>query len=284
MTTTIHPDKNLPLKGIVIGVDIDAVCADHNEEFRKYVAADLGVTPEDLGDVEDWHYNSWGLDREDFLRIHPDAVRRGLFRDMKPMPNVANTLRELNDAGAHIRIITHRLYVKGNHEPAVVQTGQWLEKNNIPYNDLCMIEDKYAVDADIYIDDSPTNINNLRSMTGKPVVIFDQVYNRDLPGPRISNWSEMFGTVMRETGRESLEKQQAFDFTRATDADDHQEVDGEADDLNGLHAKFVLGAKSKSARHEFGSSFCNARNLDGSTCRRLVGHGKSCPMHQKIKS
>lgn len=256
---TIEKDQ---LEGIIIGIDIDAVCADHNEEFKKYVAEYLNIDASELGDVQDWDYASWGLDRETFLHIHPDAVRRGMFRDMKPMPRVAETIKSLTKAGAKIRIITHRLYINDNHQEAVKQTAEWLDLNNIPYHDLCMIEQKSHVNADIYIDDSPFNVNVLREQTGKPVIVFDQLYNRDIPGPRASSWSEIPEIIVNETGRVHHGRQQQFDFD-------------EEDPLEKLSSKngssFLDGKKA---------SFCDAITITGAPCRRQVVGGGRCHDHR----
>lgn len=255
--------KKNQLDGVIIGIDVDAVCADHNEEFKKYVAEDLGVNPKELGDVKDWDYASWGIDREDFLRIHPDAVRRGMFRDLKPMPGVTDSIKALVKAGAKIRIITHRLYVDDNHQEAVTQTAQWLDINDIPYHDLCMIEQKSHVNADIYIDDSPTNVKVLREQTGKPVIVFDQLYNRDVQGLRVKQWSEIPAIVVRETGRTHHGKQQQFEF------------DSESDPFAEAPSRRVKETSRTKSR------LCGAPTLAKSFCRRPLGADGTCPNHGK---
>ena len=51
-------------------------------------------------------------------------------------------------------------------------------------------ERKPEVEADAYIDDGPHNVLALREL-GNEVIVFDQPYNRDLPGPRAHDWAEV---------------------------------------------------------------------------------------------
>lgn len=174
----------------VLGVDLDGVCGDHTEAFRQVVAIELGVDPSTLGPQVAWDYHAWGVDDEEFLRLHHKAVLEyRMFRTMPPMEGVAEALWSLSDAGVWIRLITHRLYANWGHQVAVSDTVAWLDEHGIPYRDLCLLGDKPQVEADAYIEDAPHNVEALRS-TGNPVIIFDHPYNRHLDGLRARNWTE----------------------------------------------------------------------------------------------
>ena len=69
---------------------------------------------------------------------------------------------------------------------------KWLDKQGIPYWDLCFMRDKHSVDVDIYLEDAPDNIEFLRA-ADKSGIVFDNSTNRsvpDDPGGRAQNWSE----------------------------------------------------------------------------------------------
>jgi len=194
----IHDDM------FVLGVDLDGVCGDHTAAFREVVALELGVDPATLGPQVAWDYHAWGVDDDEFLRLHRKAVlEHRMFRTMPPMPGVAEALWNLSDAGVWIRLITHRLYTNWGHQVAVSDTVAWLDANNIPYRDLCLLGQKPQVEADAYIDDAPHNIEDLRA-TGNPVVIFDHPYNAHLDGLRARTWVEVQQLVeglIAESGR-----------------------------------------------------------------------------------
>ncbi|WP_052667364.1 5' nucleotidase, NT5C type [Nitriliruptor alkaliphilus] len=182
---------------LVLGVDLDAVCADYESAFRASVARRTGRDPAELRPqtVMD-AYSEWGMSFPEFEDAHRRAVLEDrIFREMEPLPGVSEALWQLSDEGVWIRIITHRLIFNGAHEVSAADTAWWLDHHRIPYRDLCFIGDKPDVGADVYIDDSPRNIAGLRA-AGRTAIVFDQPYNRDLAGPRVGSWSEITAFVL----------------------------------------------------------------------------------------
>lgn len=174
----------------VLGVDLDGVCGDHAEAFRRVVAAERGIDPADLAPQTTWDFTEWGLDREEFERLHRVAiVEHRMFRTMPAIAGAAEALWRLSDAGVWIRLITHRLYANWGHAIAVADTVDWLDANGIPYRDLCFLGDKPSVGADAYIDDAPHNAAALRA-AGAEVLVFSQPYNQHVDGPRAEGWAE----------------------------------------------------------------------------------------------
>jgi 5'(3')-deoxyribonucleotidase len=97
--------------------------------------------------------------------------------------------------GIRIRIITHRLFLKYSHCASITQTVEWLDNYDIPYWDICFMNDKGAVGAHVYIDDAPENIISLRKQ-GCKTIVFSNSTNRELTGPRADNWFEIERMVM----------------------------------------------------------------------------------------
>ncbi|MDR0998083.1 MAG: 5'-nucleotidase [Treponema sp.] len=181
----------------IFGVDLDGVVGDFYGAMRNIAAEWLGRPVESLtGDVG-FGLTEWGLDEfGGYDRLHRFAVtQRNLFRDMEPVRDAPATLRKLSGQGIRIRIITHRLFLKYFHRESVTQTVEWLDNYDIPYWDLCFMNDKDAVGAHLYIDDSPANIILLREH-GCRTIVFTNSTNRDLPGPRADDWREVERLVM----------------------------------------------------------------------------------------
>jgi 5'(3')-deoxyribonucleotidase len=175
----------------VLAVDLDGVCADHAEGFRAVVAAERGIDPSELPPQSTWNFHEWGLTDDDFDQLHRQAVlEHRMFRNLPPVEGAAAALWRLSDAGVWIRIVTHRLYANWGHAVAAADTVAWLDEVGIPYRDLCFLGRKPEVEADLYIEDAPHNVEELRAV-GNEVVVFDQPYNRDLPGPRAGSWTEV---------------------------------------------------------------------------------------------
>lgn len=177
----------------VLNLDLDGVCADYKGAIRDYLQRQGIDVPERA--LQTAHYNltredGWPFETlDDYIETHKAAEREHLYATMKPLPGVAQALQRLANEHVYIRIVTHRLFVSGQHQMVVSDTAQWLDSNRIPYMSLCFTGLKDSMQATIHIDDSPANIETLRE-AGQHVVVFDQPYNSTYAGPRIDSWSD----------------------------------------------------------------------------------------------
>ena len=180
----------------VLGVDLDGVVADFEEGLRPVAAEWLGVEEASLTRELTYGFGEWKLEPfGGYEALHRFAVKeRDLFQKLPPIEGAAAALRRLSALDVRIRIITHRLYIKWFHQEAVSQTVEWLEHHGIPYWDLCFMRDKGAVGADLYVEDSPRNIEQLRE-SGQEVLVFRNSTNRHLPGPAVDGWEEIEAEV-----------------------------------------------------------------------------------------
>ncbi len=187
-------------RSFVFGVDLDGVVADFYGGLRPIAAEWLGVDLATLPERVSWGLVEWGVDKSPggYEALHRFAVtQRDLFSKLTPMAGAPQTLRRISKEGVRIRIITHRLFIKYFHQIAVGQTIQWLDQHDIPYWDLCFMQQKTAVGADLYVEDSPANIERLRG-EGAKTIVFSNSTNEQLPGPRANNWNEVLELVMAE--------------------------------------------------------------------------------------
>jgi 5'(3')-deoxyribonucleotidase len=140
----------------------------------------------------------WGIvNEEQYGSLHRWAVTaRGLFENLDLIPGARRNLRRLSDDGARIRIITHRLFISYFHSLAVQQTTEWLDRQGIPYWDLCFMKQKEQVGADIYIEDSPGNVQRLREKN-LYTICFANSTNRDIASPRTGDWDEVYRLVRK---------------------------------------------------------------------------------------
>lgn len=177
---------------IVLGVDLDGVCADFYGRMRE-VAAEWFERPiDELTPDVAYGLKEWGIENPDqYTSLHRFAVvERNLFGTVPMIPGARKVLRRLSGEGYHIRIITHRLFVQFFHALAVQQTIEWLDRNGIPYWDLCFMKEKDQVGADIYIEDAPGNIERLRQQNFY-TICFANSTNRDVGSPRAENWDDV---------------------------------------------------------------------------------------------
>jgi len=183
---------------IVIGVDLDGVCADFYRRMRE-IAAEWFEKPVDELPVDvSYGLGEWGvLDQSQYESLHRFAVtQRELFSSMDMVAGARKYLRMLSDDGYRIRIITHRLFIHYFHASAVQQTVEWLDSHGIPYWDLCFMKEKEQVGADIYIEDTPANVLQLREK-GFCTICFANSTNSHIEEPRASSWEEAYAMVRR---------------------------------------------------------------------------------------
>jgi 5'(3')-deoxyribonucleotidase len=181
----------------ILGVDLDGVVGDFYGAMRGIAAEWLNRPVESLIEEVSYGLSEWGIaDYGGYDRLHRFAVtQRNLFRDMKPIKDAPRILRKLSNRGIRIRIITHRIFLKYFHKTSIIQTVEWLDSYDIPYWDLCFMNDKGAVGAHVYIDDAPSNIIQLRALRCK-TIIFTNSTNRQLPGLRANSWQDVERLVM----------------------------------------------------------------------------------------
>jgi 5'(3')-deoxyribonucleotidase len=176
----------------IIGVDLDGVVGDFYGAMRRIAAEWLDRPLESLSEEVGYGLEQWGIaEYGGYERLHRFAVtQRNLFRDMAPIRDAPAVLRKLSLRGIRIRIITHRLFLKYSHKTTITQTVDWLDSYDIPYWDICFMADKGAVGAHVYIDDSPANVERLRSQNCHAIV-FTNSTNRGLAGPRADTWLDV---------------------------------------------------------------------------------------------
>jgi 5'(3')-deoxyribonucleotidase len=197
----------------ILGVDLDGVVGDFYGAMRIIAAEWLDRPAETLTPEVSFGLDEWGIaEYGGYDRLHRFAVtQRNLFRDMKPIQDAPAVLRKLSNRDIRIRIITHRLFLKYSHKTSIIQTVEWLDNFDIPYWDICFMNDKVAVGAHVYIDDAPSNITQLRGQ-GCKTIVFTNSTNRGLGGPRADNWQEVERLVLEareewKTGTQALFRQ-----------------------------------------------------------------------------
>lgn len=160
-----------------LGIDIDGVLADFDGHFRKTYEHWFGVPHEaEPGTWDILGKGTW----------FPDAPAAWAWIDRVPrfwqgVPTLPGALgavyRLLYAEGHRISLLTTR------SGAARIPTQEWLQANWPAANTLPAIQFvssglKGTVDCQLYVEDSPTELESLRN---KPcVLIFDQPWNRDV--------------------------------------------------------------------------------------------------------
>jgi 5'(3')-deoxyribonucleotidase len=184
---------------VVLGVDLDGVCADFYARMRQITAEWFEVDLSGLPTRVTYGLKEWGIQSpEQYESLHRFVVtQRDLFATVPMIPGARRYLRKLSDEDYRIRVITHRLFIQFFHETAVRQTIRWLDDHGIPYWDLCFMKEKDQVGANIYVEDNPSSLGRLRGR-GHYAICFSNSTNGHIGKPRARTWKEVYELIKAE--------------------------------------------------------------------------------------
>lgn len=178
-----------------IAVDLDGVTYDFTASLRHYLVEFHGYDSSTLPDAQVWDFftHQWGITTEQFLSFCAQGVDAGvIFGHGEPIEGAVEFLNRFRADGHTIHIATSRFY--GSQAAGV--TERWLNEHKVPYDSLCIVRDKWLVDADVYIDDHGKNFDEIWEY-GKPCFLFDQPWNShvDAGSYRVGSWKEFYEAV-----------------------------------------------------------------------------------------
>lgn len=115
-------------------IDIDGCLVDYPNVFLSWVFEFKGISFSSLQDLKD----SMSLNKYEKLK-HSYRVS-GIKRQLPLLPNALETLSVIKSRGMKIWIATTR----PEWEPVASDTKYWLDKNNLPYDDLFFLANKQS--------------------------------------------------------------------------------------------------------------------------------------------
>lgn len=188
------------LGGLRIGVDMDGVLSDFIAGWMALYARDFGRHLE-VADVTSWdgmheltHFRSMG----EFW-----AWARGggesVFRHLPPMPGAMACMERL--------AVEHRVVILSSKSDwAIPDSLAWLSEHRVPAREVHFLWRKSAVSCDVYLDDAPHHLRELRAARPDAVVCRRvHPWNDPLPGVvDIESWPRFEAVVARVARERSV--------------------------------------------------------------------------------
>ncbi|MEN8114554.1 MAG: hypothetical protein ABFS21_09210 [Actinomycetota bacterium] len=175
-----------------LGIDLDGVVADfatgwvsrYNDEFDSNVSSEQINHWDAMGDLT--HFESMGA----FWRWAARGDHGSVFRHLDTYPGALETLKRLK-RNHEIVIITAK------PDWAVHDTFAWMADHKIPTREIHITEAKWRVPCDVYLDDSPRQIDELHRNRPEAVVCrFVRPWNEPVFGVRdVRDWDEFEALV-----------------------------------------------------------------------------------------
>lgn len=194
-----------------IGIDIDDTIS---ETFESLIPYSQKYTIEDLkrksnislsGDLLDHfyivHVNGW-TEQEAIVfweKYYPEILRNLNIKKFS-----ADVIKKLKEQGHKIYIITARWDMRADNVKEI--TKQWLEQNNVEYDELITnASEKWKIaqekNIDIFIDDSFKNCKSIADNTNAKVYLMNTKINEKLSDEKIKrvySWPEVYSLVSQE--------------------------------------------------------------------------------------
>jgi hypothetical protein len=134
-----------------LGIDLDGVVANFTQGWMDFYNRDFGASlvfedSQRWNDVVDLtHFE----DIDQFWDWSSRLDGRSLFWHLTPFPGAVKALQELQSEGHSIVILTQKPAF------AVEDTREWVKREGIPASEVHVIDEKWRVDCDVYLDDGP---------------------------------------------------------------------------------------------------------------------------------
>lgn len=170
---------------MIIGLDIDGVLRNFTKQLIKIYKEDFPshtVLP-----IDTWFFENSFPIKKDIYQYYKDNADR-IFEHAERYENADLFSKALCGSGHYVILVTSQ--PRGSE----IYTMRWVEKNNIAYNSIVFTDKKSIVNADIFLDDSPINIEELRE-NGKRCVVFDQQWNKEHGGERCKSYEQFMEIV-----------------------------------------------------------------------------------------
>lgn len=184
-----------------LGIDLDGVVANftkgwmsfYNEQFGTALAVEDSKRWHDL--VELTHFDHIG----EFWEWSSDLDGRSVFWHLEPFPGAVEALRSLADAGHHVIVVTTK------PDFAIGDTYEWVERHRIPAAEIHILEDKWLVECDVYLDDGPHILPGLvEHRPDSTVCRYVRPWNDPVPGAiDVNDFVEFRQVVDRLAGDEA---------------------------------------------------------------------------------
>jgi 5'(3')-deoxyribonucleotidase len=187
-----------------LGIDLDGVVANfikgwmlrYNTEFGTHLTEDQ---------VDHWDSAGELTHFEDLADFWQWAGASGhgpsVFRNLEPYPGAIDALCQL--ATCHDIVI---LSMKCDW--AAADTYSWIGDHHLPTREIHLLRDKWKVDCDIYLDDSPFALQALAKHKSDAIICrYVRPWNEAIPGVvDVAGWDEFLDFVAQEMGDRECSK------------------------------------------------------------------------------
>lgn len=165
-----------------IGMDVDNVIYPFATVITRWAERRKGLPPGTLDDralTWTWYRDQWGIDGQEFAEHFTSGVHAGvIFTEGDPAEGSVSALRRLHNLGHRIHYVTNRAVPGVSEDHAWQATHRWLHDHGFPVDTLTVSADKAVVRTDVFLDDSPDNVQALLEAGHPHPLLWDRPHNQ----------------------------------------------------------------------------------------------------------
>lgn len=185
-----------------IMIDIDGCIGDFSAMIAFYINHPELPEPDDYSYHKATGWKDMFPTSKSFMIAFMDAIAHHGYLNEPVIGNAVEIIRKLHDDGNEIIIGTNRGFPRLKKSRAALidrnahdDTIQWLDNNGIIYDNIVFTVSKHDIDADVYIEDRPVNIDKLREH-GHKVIMFAHAYNVFTESDWIAHdWNDVYNII-----------------------------------------------------------------------------------------
>lgn len=139
------------MRAMRLGIDLDGVVANFTKGWMDFYNREFG-TDFSVADSKRWndlvdltHFTDIG----EFWEWSSNLDGHSVFWHLEPFAGAVEALRDLADEGHSIVIITTK------PKFAERDTQEWIERHGVPADEVYILEDKWLIECEVYLDDGP---------------------------------------------------------------------------------------------------------------------------------
>lgn len=171
-----------------VGIDLDETVYPFVDVLAKYINMTTDRPVTEMPAATRWaFYEDWGYSLAEYLDLYRQGVDDGfIFAEGDPIPDAWDALTEIRERGHTVHLVTNRFVGRFAH----ANTEHWLNRWHVPYDTLTYARDKTAVRTNVFLDDKPSNVDELRAV-GCRAYVYDRGRSDQANRPYlVSGWSD----------------------------------------------------------------------------------------------
>jgi uncharacterized HAD superfamily protein len=189
---TMHGNEVMQLSPrLRLGIDWDDVVYSFVKQAKRLLKT---FTGRQIPDPTRWMTGAehWGLSKEEWNWLWSEEVRHELYCEGEIPIGTAAMIRSL-------RLYGDIIFITARNTETKYCMMRNMDKNRISYDAVHFEKEKWTVPCDLYLDDNPVNLMNIRDFAtkGPMLLLWDKPWNREDPDlkkygiVRVFSWEDV---------------------------------------------------------------------------------------------